>query len=294
MVGAFSIVFESLCYAGLTFAERQGRPFVLTPFTHLGAGRQPGGDGPSRFYTMRHQADLARRSTSVVAMTPTEKDYYVASGVDPAHIHIVGSGVTPTKILGGDGNAFRARFGFDHAIVAFLNALAFDKGAMTTVEALRQLWQEGEQIHLVMAGSMMAQFDHYLQHLPKSVRDRILVLGNVDESTKRDLLAACTVLVTPSRVDSFGIAFLEAWLYRKPVIGSTAWGMADVVAAGEDGLLTPFGDADALAMAIARIVHDPALADRLGAAGEAKVYAQHTWDRKYAMLAELYGAHVSG
>lgn len=98
--------------------------------------------------------------------------------------------MTPTKILGGDGNAFRARFGFDHAIVAFLNALAFDKGAMTTVEALRQLWQEGEQIHLVMAGSLMAQFDHYLQRLPKSVRDRILVLGNVDESTKRDRLPA--------------------------------------------------------------------------------------------------------
>jgi glycosyltransferase involved in cell wall biosynthesis len=116
----------------------------------------------------------------------------------------------------------------------------------------------------------------------------------VDDATKRDLLAACTMLVTPSRVDSFGIAFLEAWLYRKPVIGSTAWGMADVVSAGADGLLTPFGDVDALAAAIARLLHDPALAERLGAAGEAKVYAQHTWAQKYAMLAELYGVKGAG
>ncbi len=294
LVAAFSVVFEALCQPGLAFARRRGIPFMLTPFTHLGAGRRPGGDGPSRFYTMRHQTDLVRRSTKVIAMTPTEQDYYVGAGVDAARIHVVGSGVTPEKILGGDGDAFRARFGLDHAIVAFLNALAYDKGAMTTVAALERLWLTGEQVHLVMAGSMMAPFDQFLQRLPPSTRSRILVLGNVDDVTKRDLLAACTMLVTPSRVDSFGIAFLEAWLYRKPVIGSTAWGMADVVSAGADGLLTPFGDADALAAAIARLLHDPDLATHFGAAGEAKVYAQHTWERKYAMLAELYGAKGAG
>lgn len=289
LVGAFSIVFEGLSYDALRFAEQHRLPFVLTPFTHLGAGPKPGSDRPSRVYTMRHQLDIARRSTALVAMTPTERSYYTAQGVDGARIQVVGSGVTPSRVLGGDERMFRRQFGIETPIVAYLNALAYDKGAMTTIEALRRLWEQGHKVSLVMAGSMMADVRRYLADLPQSVRERVTVLGPIDEPTKRNLLAACSLLVNPSRIDSFGIVFLEAWLYQKPVIGSTAWGMADVVSDGEDGLLIPFGDAEALAAAIARLLHDRDFATHLGATGEAKVYAQHTWERKYAMLSKLYG-----
>lgn len=289
VVGGFSLVFEAICHAGLRFAEARGLPFVLTPFTHLGAGPTPASDRPSRVYTMRHQHDIARRSRALVAMTSTEANYYAGVGVAPAAIHIIGSGITPAQVLGGDGDALRARLNLSRdPIVAYLNAMAYDKGAMTTVAALRQLWEGDEPVQLVMAGALMADFDHFLTQLPPAVRDRVIVLGPIDEPTKRNLLAACSLLVNPSRIDSFGIVFLEAWLYQKPVIGSTAWGMADVVSDGSDGLLTPFGDTEALAAAIARLLHDPDLAARLGAAGEAKVYTQHTWEHKYALLSKLY------
>lgn len=288
LVGAFSIVFEGLCHDALRYAGQHRLPFVLTPFTHLGAGPSPGSDRPSRVYTMRHQLDIAQRSAALVAMTPTERSYYAAHGVDSEHIHVVGSGVTPSRLLGGDERAFRRQFGIETPIVAYLNALAYDKGAMTTIEALRRLWDQGHDVSLVMAGSLMADVRRYLADLPQAVRERVTMLGPIDEPTKRNLLAASSLLVNPSRIDSFGIVFLEAWLYRKPVIGATAWGMADVVSDGKDGLLVPFGDAEALAAAIKRLLHDCDFATRLGAAGEAKVYAQHTWERKYAMLSQLY------
>jgi glycosyltransferase involved in cell wall biosynthesis len=288
LVGAFSIVFEGLCHGALRYAEQHRLPFVLTPFTHLGAGPEPGSDRPSRAYTMRHQLDIARRSAALIAMTPTERSYYTARGVDSKRIHVVGSGVTPSRLLGGDEWAFRRQFGIETPIVAYLNALAYDKGATTTIEALRRLWDQGHDVSLVMAGSIMADVRRYLADLPQPVRDRVTVLGPIDELTKRNLLAACSLLVNPSRIDSFGIVFLEAWLYRKPVIGSTAWGMADVVSDGDDGLLTSFGDAEALAAVIARLLRDRDLSTRLGAAGEVKVHTQHTWERTYAMLSRLY------
>ncbi|MBI1296824.1 glycosyltransferase [bacterium] len=298
LVSGFSIVFESLCYAGLRFAEARKLPYVLTSFTHLGAGDRPGQDRPSRPYTMRHQLDIVRQSTALVCMTQTERDYYTARGIDPARIHTTGSGVTPSHILGGSAQAFHHRFnidGFniDGPIVAYLNAIAYDKGATITIEAVRCLWESGEHVSLVMAGTLMPDVERYLAALPEDVRRRITLLGAIDDQTKRDLLAACTVLVNPSRIDSFGIVFLEAWLYRKPVIGSTAWGMADVVSEGIDGLLTPFGNVDVLANAIARLLHDATLAEQLGTAGEAKVYAQHTWQRKYTLLSNLYKAQVT-
>ncbi len=40
----------------------------------------------------------------------------------------------------------------------------------------------------------------------------------------------------PSRTDSFGISYLEAWLYGRPVIAARTWGVMDLIDEGHDGL----------------------------------------------------------
>ncbi|HMN29519.1 MAG TPA: glycosyltransferase family 4 protein [Caldilineaceae bacterium] len=288
LVAAMNIVFEPFTAAGLDFARRRQVPFVTFPLTHLGAGPAPGEDPPSRFYTMRHQVDLVRRSAAVAAQTPTEQRFYTSHGVDPARIRVIGAGVNPDEVLGGEGERFRQHYGIDGPLVAFLSAMAYDKGAVTTVEAVRLLWAAGRDVHLVLAGSLMTPFRRYLDGLPANERTRLLVLPGIAEADKRDLLAACDLLAMPSRVDSFGIVYLEAWLYRKPVIGAQSWGIGDVITQGADGLLVPFGGEKALADAIARLLDDPILAERMGRHGEAKVYQSHTWAQKAAQVEALY------
>lgn len=288
LVACTNVVFEGFIAAGLAFARRRGIPLVTYPFTHLGSGARPASDPPSRFYTMRHQVRLVHDGDAVVAQTPTEKKFYEQQGIAPERIHIIGPGVNPSEILGGDGARFRQRHDLQGPVIAYLTAMAYDKGAMTTVEAVRQLWQQGKSVHLVMAGAIMTPFQAYLDQLPAEERKRILVLGPVSDEDKRDLLAACDLLTMPSRVDSFGIVYLEAWLYGKPVIGGQTWGVRDVIEDGKDGLLVPFGDAPALATAITTLIEQPALAACMGEYGRQKVYAGHTWDQKYAKLHELY------
>jgi glycogen synthase len=288
LVAGMNIVFEPFIAAGLAFAQRRRRPFVCFPLTHLGAGPTPGQDPPSRFYTMRHQVELVRHSTGIAAQTPTERRFYEAAGVSPARIRVIGAGVNPEDVLGGDGERFRRQHGLTGPIVAFLSAMAYDKGAVTTVEAMRRLWAGGREAQLVLAGSLMTSFRRYLDKLPAAERARILVRPSIPEAEKRDLLAACDLLAMPSRVDSFGIIYLEAWLYGKPVIGAQAWGIDDVISAGEDGLLIPFGDDQALAGAISRLLDDPELAQALGQRGKAKVYEAHTWAHKFALVDAFY------
>ena len=91
------------------------------------------------------------------------------------------------------------------------------------------------------------------------------VLGSIEETEKRDMFAAADLFAMPSRTDSFGIVYLEAWLYRKPVIAARTWGVSDVVADGEDGLLVRFGDVPALAEVIASLLDDPTRRNALGA-----------------------------
>jgi glycosyltransferase involved in cell wall biosynthesis len=288
LVAAMNIVFEPFTAAGLSFARRRRLPFVCFPLTHLGAGPQPGADPPSRFYTMRHQVDLVRRSDAIAAQTPSERAFYLDHGAHAEQIQVIGAGVNPEEVLGGDGKRFRQQRQLGGPLVLFLSAMAYDKGAVTTVEAVRQLWRQGRQLHLVLAGSLMTPFQRYLERLPRDERERLLVIPSIQEEEKRDLLAACDLLAMPSRVDSFGIAYLEAWLYGKPVIGASAWGIGDVISTGVDGLLVPFGDAPALALAIADLLDHPGRAQAMGAAGATKVHRQHTWAHKFAQVHALY------
>ncbi|HRE29887.1 MAG TPA: glycosyltransferase, partial [Anaerolineales bacterium] len=86
----------------------------------------------------------------------------------------------------------------------------------------------------------------------------------------------------------------EAWLAGKPVIGARAWAMDEVIADGVDGLLVPFGDAEALADALAGLLDDPARRAALGAAGRAKVLARYTWAHAYARVRAAYQGLVAG
>jgi glycosyltransferase involved in cell wall biosynthesis len=288
LVAAMTIVFEPFVAAGLRIARRQDVPFVCYPLTHLGAGDQPGGDSLSRFYTMRHQLGLVASSDAVIAQTPTEKTFYVDHGVSADKISPLGPGVDPTAVTGGDGESFSRQQSLHGPMVLFVGSLSADKGAVQTVEAVRLLWQAGRQLDLVLIGAELAPFKAYLAKLPPDDRQRLRVLGPVDDATKRDALAAATIFAMPSRTDSFGISYLEAWLYGRPVIGARTWGVMDLIEDGKDGLLVPFGDAPALARAIEQLLDDPEEASRLGENGRRKVYAAHTWDHKCRAVEQLY------
>jgi glycogen(starch) synthase len=288
LVTGMTICFEPLLEAGLRFARRRGVPFAICPLTHLGAGARPGRDALSRFYTMRHQVALVRASDAVVVLTPSEGAFYEQKGISKERILVAGPGIDPANVLGGDRQRFLQRHNLSGPVVAFLSAMAYDKGTIHLVEAVRRLWQTGVQVELVLAGAILNPFQNYLASLPPADRQRLHVLGPITEEEKRDLLAACDIFAMPSRTDSFGIVYLEAWLYEKPVIGARTWAISDVITDRRDGLLVPFGDTRALAQAIVHLVADPEKRRAMGLRGKQNVYRSHMWDQKYALVRDLY------
>jgi glycogen(starch) synthase len=293
LVAGMTICFEPLLEAGWRFARRRDIPFVAYPLTHLGAGARPGADALSRFYTMRHQVALVQAADAAVLQTPAERDFYAGRGVAPERLVVAGPGVDPTSVLGGDGARFRRTHHLDGFLVVSLSALSYDKGTVHLVEAVRQLWHAGRSVELILAGVATATFQEYLSSLPTADRTRIRLLGSIEETEKRDMLAAADVFAMPSRTDSFGIVYLEAWLYRVPVVGARTWGVSDVITDGEDGTLVPFGDVPALAQALSFLQDHPSARAALGAHGEQKVYRAHTWVLKYAPVRDLYD-HLAG
>ena len=83
------------------------------------------------------------------------------------------------------------------------------------------------------------------------------------------------------------VAVMEAQLSGLPVVATRHAGIPEVVRDGETGLLLSEGDVDGMAAAMRRLVLEPALAARLGAAGQQRVSAQFTVQHHWAAIADL-------
>ncbi len=97
-----------------------------------------------------------------------------------------------------------------------------------------------------------------------------MVLAGFRDDMHR-VIGGLDVLVHPALAEGLGVALLEAGAARVPVIASAAGGIPEVVLDGETGLLVPPGDPAALSAAMLRLLGDPALAARLGAAARVRV-----------------------
>jgi glycosyltransferase involved in cell wall biosynthesis len=107
------------------------------------------------------------------------------------------------------------------------------------------------------------------------------------------LMAAMSVFVIPSLYEGCQYALLEAMAIGRPVVATPAGVAPAVVRDGETGLLVPFGDPAGLAVAAGRLLADPSLAARLGAAGREAIVAGFSLDSMTDALTGLYAEVVS-
>ncbi len=286
VVHGANITLDFMLSPALSFSRKRGIPFLITPFTHLGLAGQR---RVRRYYTMRHQLDILRRADAVITQTPIEREGLAALGVSRDRLFCTGAGINPEEVTGGDARRFRRRYGWAGPLVLYIGVLAYDKGTVHLIAAMQRLWAKGRPVHLVLAGQAMSPIQTYLKRLSAERFPYLHYLGPTSEEEKKDLLAAGNLLCLPSCTDSFGIVFLEAWANGIPVVGARAGGIPAVVDDGVNGLLVPFGDVEALAQAIARLLDDPVLAREMGRRGKEKVEREMTWSHVYRRVRHVYG-----
>lgn len=283
---AINITFEHPVLRAAHAARHFNHPLVLTPFVHIGDAHV------ARNYLMPHQVALMQQADALLAQTERERAALCALGIHADRVQVLGMGVNLNERDGADGDAFRAQHGIAQQtpIVTFMGSLTYDKGAVHVLQAMPAVWRTRPDAVAVFAGEAPAPggFDEAWRSVPQDRLANVKLIGVVADHAKQNLLAATDVFAMPSRVDSFGIVFLEAWMHGKPVIGADAGGVPDVIAHGKDGLIVPFGDLPALAQSILQLIDDDAARQTMGAAGRHKVELQFTWDSRYAVLRDLY------
>ncbi len=268
-------------------ARRLDVPFVVTPFLHLGDPADPH-DRTRRAYLSPALLQLLREADRVIVQTTVERDALLDCGFAAESLVLQGMGVEQSSCTGGSRVRARSRWtmGEDEVVVGHLANNSREKGTVDLLRAAERAWQAGCRFRLVLAGPEMPNFRSFWNTFRS--KENVLRLGSLTEEEKHDFFAGLDVFAMPSRSDSFGLVFLEAWANGVPNLAYSAGGVAGVIRHGKDGLLARCGDISGLADALVRLVEDRELRQRMGAEGRDRLPREFSWNEKLEQVGKVY------
>jgi glycosyltransferase involved in cell wall biosynthesis/GT2 family glycosyltransferase len=191
--------------------------------------------------------------------------------------------------------------------VLFVGRLEKRKGILDLFEAIPAVLSEHPRAKFVIAGSDNSREDGFFaEHrsdYPGYFRSRhpeavpsVEFMGFVDESTLEALYRGCDLFVAPSLYESFGLIFLEAMNWARPVIGCAAGGPEEIIVDGETGLLVPPENGLRLAEAIVELLSSPTRRREMGRAGRTRLIQEYShlamargFERLYRPLVDRAG-----
>lgn len=167
------------------------------------------------------------------------------------------------------------------------------KGLPVLIEAFAKVRAEHPHAHLVVVGSPKP--DGAVERAVEryGVRNAVRFVKGLTEEELIGLLRSAEAACVPSLYEGFSLPAVEAMAVGLPLVSTTGGAIPEV--AGPDGVTTLAvapGDAPALAAALVRLLGDPALRARLGAAARARVVERFTWRAAAAATAERYRARI--
>jgi colanic acid/amylovoran biosynthesis glycosyltransferase len=167
------------------------------------------------------------------------------------------------------------------------------KGQRYLIDACRILRDRGVVLELVLIGEGALRDELEAQTARLGVGDTVHFMGRQPHQVVKAQLDACDVFVAPSiegakgQMDGIPNVLVEAMAVGRPVVATARAGIRELVVDGTTGLLTGERDPVSIADAIERLANDPALCERLVAAGRAKVEAEHDSSQNLELLFDV-------
>ena len=210
----------------------------------------------------------------------------VANGVDPRRFR-------PPRDRAERALARRLAGIEDRYAVLTVGGIEPRKGSLTLLEGFAKLRERVPEALLLIAGGTTlfdyrAELERFAERADQlGVTEHVWRLGALESEDLERLFRAADVFAFPSVKEGFGLVALEAIAAGLPLVASDLDVFRGFLTDGESALLTPVGDPDALAHALARVKLDKALRTRLRAGGR-DVVAQHSWDASAELHERVY------
>lgn len=246
-------------------------------------------DYPANRRALRWAAAIVANSEDM------KRDFVRERGADLERIEVVYNGLDTNEFAPGLPTNLRAELkaGPDQVLIGVVSRLAPDKGQETFIRAAARVVARDPRAEFVLAGddSIFSDNADYVPMLHRLVRElgleaRTHFLGCRGDMS--NIYGGLDVVVNTAWREAFGMVVVEAAACGKPVVGTRAGGIPEIITHGEDGFLFPVRDEATLADILTDLVRDPALRARLGAAGRATVVRRFSIEVQARAMEEVY------
>ncbi len=239
---------------------------------------------------------ILRRATIVICANATTEQV-VKKRFPTVTTAVVNPGVE-TKSLGTktqDVSTFRLHHNLTNAfILVTVGRLVERKGMDMVIQALPEIIKKIPNCYYVVIGD--GPYKKRLLELAETVgvAKRVLFFSGLSDEIKNNWLAASDIFIMPTRViggdyEGFGIVYLEAGLYKKPVIAGQSGGVKEAVNDGESGLIINGTDKESITAAVIYLHDDEGLRHRLSMNGYNKAVSM-AWSKQVKKIYSLLEA----
>ena len=280
-------------------ARKRQIPFVMTPLLHLEniLLGQPliSTDGkpehidfdrykvPTREWHDAFWLRLVRSADALITLTEFETECLHHNGVPRRKLHRLGLGPIISEKT--DPAGFRAKWNIgDRPMVLFVGRMNASKAIREIALGAESVWKRYPETRFVFIGPPDPEPTGYPWALSD---DRVICTGPVELEEKSSALAACDVFCMPSRFESLGVVYLEAWAYEKPVIAADIPTSRELTGGGQGGILVDV-DPASISRAVIYLLDHPGEAREMGRWGKENVLRRYEWDVITENLEKIY------
>jgi glycosyltransferase involved in cell wall biosynthesis len=235
-----------------------------------------------------------RRLRGIISMSKSIRDYMIAGTVDVSNVHVMYDGIDPAKLRREkDPDVVRREWSLTSGrpVIGIVGNVRHWKGQEVVVRAAGRLAKKYPNLACLIVGATAPVDKPYEDGLRTLVRElgldaNVIFCGY--QKYPADFVAVMDVVIHASvEPEPFGVVVLEAMGMRKPLVGSRAGGVPEMVVEGVTGYTFPPGDHEELAARVDELLADPARARAMGDAGHDRVVADFSVV-KYARQVEAF------
>ncbi len=260
-------------YTAFLLSRFTGLPYVLT--VH----------GTSVYATVKKKIHFKKSKTAiekadfVVAVSEKVKTRILKFTARRDKIGVVYNGFTPVELA--------PKKESEKVIILFGATLVERKGLRYLLEAFAKLAKEFNQIELWVAGGgpLLEKSKELTSKL--GITEKVKFWGTVVHKKMLELMNKSDIFVLPSWDEAFGVVYLEAMSFKKPVIGTKAEGISEIIVDGENGLLVLPRNSEEIVQKLRYLILNPQKRKEVGEAGF-KTVKELTWEKNAKKNLEIY------
>ncbi len=293
--------------AGINLAQALRVPVLLelnAPLAVEQATYRSTGFGPlaseAERWTLSH-------ADAVIAVSSLLREHVLSLGVPAQQVHVIPNGVDPALFHPADpleaaacrngspsqGSAVRAKLNFNGArVIGFVGSLRPWHGVEVLPELLQRLSARDQDVRLLIVGDGPLRTDLERELKARNLETRVCITGLLPHEHIPPLIREFDIAVAPYSKPNHPFYFspLKVFEYMAcgvPVVAPQLGQLTEVLRDGENGLLYPVGNLDALARQCQRLLDDPGLRRKLGAAAGHEAQERYTWDQNAERVIQL-------